>query len=159
MRHAMASHPHSAYFFHLDPHALIMNPSKSFHSHILEKSELESRMLKDVSVIPPDSVIKTFSHLKASDIDLIITRDKEDLNPGSFVLRQGDFASFFLDLWFDPLFRAYNYAKAEVHALVCRLTLNICSFVLTVCPGSHSTMASNRSRQNGYRPPTDVERL
>lgn len=136
-----------------------MNPSKSFHSHILEKSELESRMLKDVSVIPPDSVIKTFSHLKASDIDLIITRDKEDLNPGSFVLRQGDFASFFLDLWFDPLFRAYNYAKAEVHALVCRLTLNICSFVLTVCPGSHSTMASNRSRQNGYRPPTDVERL
>ncbi|RJE23062.1 Alpha-1,6-mannosyltransferase subunit [Aspergillus sclerotialis] len=117
MRHAMASHPHSTYFFHLDPHALIMNPSKSLHSHILEKSELESRMLKDVSVVPPDSVVKTFSHLKASDIDLIISRDKEDLNPGSFVLRQGDFASFFLDLWFDPLFRAYNFAKAEVHAL------------------------------------------
>lgn len=119
VRHAMASHPHSSYFFHLDPHALIMNPSKSVKSHLLEKSALESLMLKDVSVVPPDSIIKTFSHLKPSDIDLIISRDREDLSPGSFVLRQGDFARFFLDLWFDPLFRRYNFAKAEVHALVC----------------------------------------
>lgn len=96
-----------------------MNPSKSLKSHILEKSALESLMLKDVSVVPPDSIIKTFAHLKPSDIDLIISRDKEDLNPGSFVLRQGNFARFFLDLWFDPLFRRYNFAKAEVHALVC----------------------------------------
>ncbi|GAQ08223.1 uncharacterized alpha-1,2-galactosyltransferase C1289.13c [Aspergillus lentulus] len=117
MRHAMASHPHSAYFFHLDAHALIMNPSKPLESHILDKNRLQSLMLKDVPVVPPDSIIKTFSHLKPEDVDLIISTDNEDLNPGSFVLRQGDFARFFLDMWFDPLYRKYNFQKAEMHAL------------------------------------------
>lgn len=98
-----------------------MNPSKSLKSHLLEPSRLESLMLKGVSVVPPDSVIKTFSHLQANDIDLVLSRDKEDLNPGSFVIKQGDFARFLLDSWFDPLFRRYNFAKAETHALVCCL--------------------------------------
>jgi mannan polymerase II complex MNN11 subunit len=75
-------------------------------------------MLKDISVVPPDSVIKTFSHVPGSDVDLIISQDKENLSPGSFILRKGDWALFFLDSWFDPLYRSYNFAKAENHALV-----------------------------------------
>ncbi|KAL5365691.1 alpha-1,6-mannosyltransferase subunit [Aspergillus floccosus] len=117
VRHAMASHPYSKYFFHLDAHALIMNPNKPLESHLLDKSQLESLMLREVSVVPPDSIIKTFSHLKPEDIDLIISTDKEDLAPGSFVLKQGEFARFLLDIWFDPLYRQYNFAKAEIHAL------------------------------------------
>lgn len=119
VRHAMASFPQSPYFLHLSPHALIMNTQTSLESHLLEPSRLESLMLRDVSAVPPDSIIKTFSHLKTKDVDLIITRNQEDLDPGSFVIRQGDFARFFLDIWFDPLFRRYNFAKAETHALVC----------------------------------------
>ncbi|KAJ5779312.1 hypothetical protein N7457_007032 [Penicillium paradoxum] len=117
IRHAMATHPRAAYFFHLDTHALIMNPSKSLKSHLLEKGRLEELMLKDVPIVPPDSIIKTFAHLKEKDVDLIITQDKEDLNPGSFILKNGDFARFFLDIWFDPLYRNYNFAKAETHGL------------------------------------------
>ncbi|KAJ5585546.1 uncharacterized protein N7459_005346 [Penicillium hispanicum] len=117
VRHAMATHPHSKYFFHLSPHALIMNPTKSLESHLLDRSRLESFMLKDVPVVPPDSIIKTFPHPKAKNIDLITTQDSEDLAPGSFVLKNGDFARFFLDLWFDPLYRTYNFAKAEIHGL------------------------------------------
>lgn len=96
-----------------------MNPSKSLKSHLLDKARLESLMLKDLPVVPPDSIIRTFSHLKANDVDLIMTQDGEDISPGSFVLRQGDFARFFLDLWFDPLYRSYMFAKAETHGLVC----------------------------------------
>ncbi|KAE8352379.1 galactosyl transferase GMA12/MNN10 family-domain-containing protein [Aspergillus coremiiformis] len=117
VRHAMASHPHSKYFFYLDAHALIMNPSKSLESHLLQRSHLDSLMLKDVPVVPPDSIIKTFSHLQPQDVDLILTADNEDLSSGCFVIRQGDFAQTFLDIWFDPLYRGYNFAKAEVHAL------------------------------------------
>ncbi|EAW10520.1 putative alpha-1,6-mannosyltransferase subunit [Aspergillus clavatus NRRL 1] len=117
IRHAMASHPRAAYFFHLDPHALIMNPSKSLESHVLEKNRLQSLMLKETPVVPPDSIIKTFSHLKPDDVDLIMSTDSEDLNPGSLLLRQGEFARFFLDLWFEPLYRKYNFQKAEMHAL------------------------------------------
>ncbi|KAJ5224068.1 hypothetical protein N7468_008610 [Penicillium chermesinum] len=117
VRHAMATYPRSAYYFHLSPHALIMNPSKSLKSHILDKSRLESLMLKDLPVVPPDSIIKTFSHLKEKDIDFIATQDSTDISPASFILKNGDFARFFLDFWFEPLFRNYKFVKAEVHGL------------------------------------------
>lgn len=118
VRHAMASHPHSKYFFHLDAHALFMNPTKSLESALLDNRRLESLMRKDVPVVPPDSIIKTFSHLQPQDIDLIVSTDNEDLSAGSFIVKQGEFARFFLDFWFDPLYRGYNFAKAEIHALV-----------------------------------------
>lgn len=95
-----------------------MNPTKSLKSHILEKGKLEELTMKDASIVPPDSIIKTFAHQKEEDVDLIITQDKEDLNPGSFILKSGEFSRFFLDMWFDPLYRGYNFAKAETHGLV-----------------------------------------
>ncbi|KAL4932736.1 putative alpha-1,6-mannosyltransferase subunit [Aspergillus undulatus] len=117
VRHAMAQHPSSTYFFHLDAHALFMNPSESLEARLLNKHRLESLMRQDVSVVPPDSIIKTFAHLRPENVEMVITTDAEDLNVGSFVLRQGDFARFFLDTWVDPLYRSYNFAKAETHSL------------------------------------------
>jgi len=122
----MTLYPYSAYFFSLSPHALIMNPSLSLTSHILSPKRLESLMLRDKPVVPPDSVIKTFSHLKGDKVDLALTQDSEALCQGSFIVRQGDWAKFFLDSWFDPLYRNYNFQKAEGHALV-RIPLS--------CPG------------------------
>lgn len=75
-------------------------------------------MLKDTPVVPPDSVIKTFSHLKGDQVDLVLTQDREGLAQGSFIVKQGDWARFFLDSWFDPLYRSYNFQRAEGHALV-----------------------------------------
>ncbi|KAL2215903.1 alpha-1,6-mannosyltransferase subunit [Thermoascus aurantiacus ATCC 26904] len=117
VRHALTLYPHSTYFFHLSPHALIMNPNLSLKSHVLDRKRLESLMLKDIPVVPPDSVIKTFSHLKGGDVDFILAQDKEDLTSASFIIKQGDWARFFLDVWFDPLYRSYSFAKAETHAL------------------------------------------
>lgn len=146
VRHAMALHPKSAYFFHLNPHALIMNPTQPLKSHLLERRRLESLMLKDIPVVPPDSIIKTFSHLKEKDVDLVLTQDSTDLSPGSFVLKNGDFARFFLDLWFDPLYRSYGFAKAEIHGLVGFLRMEtrrlwswltvFCSSRITLCNGT-----------------------
>ncbi|PKY02636.1 subunit of Golgi family mannosyltransferase complex [Aspergillus campestris IBT 28561] len=117
VRHAMASNPYSKFFFHLDAHALFMNPSQSLESHVLDKSRLESLMRKDVPVVPPDSIIKTYAHLRAEDVDLIVSTDSDDLSSGSFLIRQGEFSRFFLDIWFDPLYRSYNFARAETHSL------------------------------------------
>ncbi|KAL4752835.1 hypothetical protein BDW72DRAFT_170246 [Aspergillus terricola var. indicus] len=117
VRHAMAAHPSATYFFHLDVHALFMNPIESLESRLLNRHRLEPLIRRDVPVVPPDSIIRTFSHLHPEDIDLIVTTDAEDLSTGSFVLKQGDFARFFLDTWFDPLYRSYNFAKAETHSL------------------------------------------
>lgn len=116
----MTLYPGSLYFFHLSPHSLIMNPSQPLTSHVLDKKRLGSIMMKKTPVVPPDSVIKTFSHLAPEDVNLIITQDEHNLCPASFIVRRGDWAEYFLDAWFDPLYRSYKFAKAEVHALVRR---------------------------------------
>jgi len=114
----MTSYPKSKYFYFLSPHGLIMNPSLSLETHVMEPKRLESVMLRDKPVVPPDSVIRTFSHLRGDKIDLVLTQDGEGLCQGSFILRRGEWAKFFLDTWFDPLYRSYNFQKAEAHALV-----------------------------------------
>lgn len=118
LRHAMTAFPKSTYFYFLSPHSLIMNPSLSIKSHVMEPKRLESLMLRDKPVVPPDSVIRTFSHLRGDKIDLVLTQDGEGLCQGSFIMRRGEWAKFFLDTWFDPLYRSYNFQKAEGHALV-----------------------------------------
>ena len=118
IRHAMTLYPYSTYFFALSPHALFMNPTLSVEEHVMDARRLESLMLKDKPVVPPDSVIHTFSHLKGDKIDLVLTQDHEGLCQESFIVRQGEWSKFFLDVWFDPLYRTYNFQKAEGHALV-----------------------------------------
>ncbi|KAH7046569.1 galactosyl transferase GMA12/MNN10 family-domain-containing protein [Macrophomina phaseolina] len=117
MRHAMTVYPHSSYFFYLDINSLIVNPDISVEEHIMKKSRLEDLMIVGLPVVPPDSVIKTFAHLSGDNIDLVLTQDSENLCQNSFIIRRGDWAKFFLDAWFDPLYRSYNFQKAEGHAL------------------------------------------
>jgi mannan polymerase II complex MNN11 subunit len=118
LRHAITKFPHSKYFWFLDQHALIMNPELKLESHIMNPSKLESLLLKNQPVVPPESVIKTFPNLKGSQIDFVITQDKDGLAPGSLIVRRGEWTKFFLDTWFDPLYRSYNFQKADTHALV-----------------------------------------
>lgn len=117
MRHAMSAYPSSTYFWYLDSTALIMNPSYTIESHIMNKERLESLMIVNEPVVPPDSVIKTFDNLKGDRIDLVVTQDGEGISPSSFIIRRGEWAKYFLDAWFDPLYRSYNFQKAEQHAL------------------------------------------
>lgn len=95
-----------------------MNPDMTVEAEIMNPKKLESLMIRDQPVVPPDSVIKTFPHLKPQNIDLVLTQDKDGLSQSSFIIRRGDWAKFFLDTWFDPLYRSYNFQKADTHALV-----------------------------------------
>jgi len=113
----MTLHPHAPYIFYLDSTALIMRPQLSLQAHIMEPRILESLMIVDQPVVPPDSVIRTFGHLQGDRIDFVLTQDNEGLSAGSMIVRTGDWAKYFLDAWFDPLYRSYNFQKAEQHAL------------------------------------------
>ena len=95
-----------------------MNPKVKIDDHIMKSSKLDELMKKDFSVVPPDSIIKTFSHLKGQDVDVVFTQDKKGLSASSFVIRNGEWAEFFLETWFDPIYRTYNFQRAETHALV-----------------------------------------
>lgn len=105
------------FVWYLDHTALIMNMDIPLHAAVLAPTKLESYMLTNAPVVPPESVIKTFSNLKGDRIDFVITQDKDGLAPSSFVIRNGEWAKFFLDAWFDPIYRSYNFQKAEYHAL------------------------------------------
>lgn len=122
LRHAITKYPEASWFWYLDQDSYIMN-TQSLESLFLKADKIESLMIKDHPVVPPDSIIKTFPHLKGNDIDFVLTQDREGLSAGSFFVRNGEWAKFFIDTWFDPLYRSYNFQKAEGHALVSRLYL------------------------------------
>lgn len=117
LRHAMTLHPHSTWFWYLDSTSLITNQTLPLTSSLLSPQKLESLMIVNEPVVPPDSVIKTFANLKGERIDIIVSQDKDGLSVQSLVVRRGEWAKYFLDAWFDPIYRSYNFQKAECHAL------------------------------------------
>jgi hypothetical protein len=118
MRHALSKYPDATYIWFLDQNAYIMELDRTLEEQVMNPAKLEELMIKDWSIVPPDSIIKTFSHLRGQDANLIISQDEVGLVTNSYVLKNGDWAKFFVETWMDPLYQAYNFQKAERHALV-----------------------------------------
>ena len=137
-----------------------MNPNVRIEKSIMSPTQIEAAMITDHPVVPPDSIIKTFSHIKGEDVNLVLTQDGEGLSVGSFVIKNGEWAKFFLDTWYDPLYRSYNFQKAETHALVsaaCPSDTELPSSVLTLITGAYCSVAPDYSLQTGPLPPEDHE--
>ncbi|KAL6882381.1 alpha-1,2-galactosyltransferase-like protein [Trichoderma longibrachiatum] len=117
MRHALTKFPECRFVWYLDQDAYIMDMSKSLEEQLLNRQRLESLMIKNYPVVPPDSIIKTFSHLRPDEVDLIVSQDSSGLVAGSIVVRNSQWSKFLLETWMDPLYRSYNFQKAERHAL------------------------------------------
>lgn len=114
----MTEFPECRWLWYLDQDGIITDMSQGIEERVLSDAKLSEAMLKDHSVVPPESIIKTFSHIQAKDIDFVVTQDNVGMSVASFAIRNGEWAKFFLDTWFDPLYRSYNFQKAEAHALV-----------------------------------------
>ncbi|KAJ0124944.1 hypothetical protein J7T55_006287 [Diaporthe amygdali] len=117
MRHALTKFPDATYFWYVDIDTFIMNPALAIERDIMSAAKLEAMMIVDKPVVPPDSIIHTFSHLKAEDVDFVVTQDKDGLATNSWLIRNSEWSRFFLETWFDPTYRSYNFQKAETHAL------------------------------------------
>ncbi|KAK2697538.1 hypothetical protein QWA68_004263 [Fusarium oxysporum] len=117
MRHALSKYPDATYVWFLDQNAYIMELDKKLEEQVMNPAKLESLMIKDWSIVPPDSIIKTFSHLKGEDAGLVISQDEAGLVTNSYILKNGEWAKFFIETWMDPLYQSYNFQKAERHAL------------------------------------------
>lgn len=94
-----------------------MDPTKSLDDVVLQPSKLKSLLIADQPVVPPDSIIKTYGHLRPDDADLVLSQDKSGLVHNNIILRNGEWAKYLLETWLDPLYRSYNFQKAERHAL------------------------------------------
>lgn len=118
LRHALTLFPGATYFWYIDVDTFIMNPQLSIEKDIMAPAKLEQKMLVDFPVVPPDSIIHTFKHLQGEDVDFVATQDRDGLSTSSFLIRNSEWSRFFLETWFDPMYRSYNFQKAETHALV-----------------------------------------
>lgn len=118
MRHALSQYPECRYMWYLDDDALIVEQGRSLEQQVLEPKTMEALMIRDYPVVPPDSIIHTFKFLQAPSVGLVVSQDGDGLVAGSIVVKNGDWARFFTETWLDPLYRTYNFQKAERHALV-----------------------------------------
>ncbi|EPS44983.1 hypothetical protein H072_1030 [Dactylellina haptotyla CBS 200.50] len=134
IRQAMSMYPYTKTFWFLSSDSLIINMDLSLHSHILSKERLNSLMLRDHPVIPPESIIKTFKRTEADDVQFIITQDGHSVKSDSFFIRRKKdeygwekgkggkkggsvYGYYLLDVWFDPLYRFYHFGDGETSAL------------------------------------------
>lgn len=118
LRHALTLFSEATYFWYIDIDTFIMNPHISIEKDVMAPAKLEQKMIVDYPVVPPDSIIHTFNHLKGEDVDFVVTQDRDGLSTSSFLVRNSEWSRFFLETWFDPIYRTYNFQKAETHALV-----------------------------------------
>lgn len=139
MRHALSKYPDCKFVWYLDQDAYIMDLNKSLESQLVDTKKLESLMIKDHAVVPPDSIIKTFAHLKGGDVNFMVSQDNHGMISDSVVIRNGDWAKFFTETWMDPLYRSYNFQKAERHALVSTRPASRAHFLTQV--GTHRPVA------------------
>lgn len=118
MRHALTLFPESTFFWFLEQDMFIMDMKANIENELMAPAKMEELMIKDFPVVPPDSIIRTFAHLRGQDVDFVLTQDHDGLSTSSFIIRNGVWARFFFETWFDPVYRSYNFQKAETHALV-----------------------------------------
>lgn len=134
-----------------------MDVNKSLEEQILNQRRLESLMIKNYPVVPPDSIIRTFSHLRADNIDFIVSQDTSGLVAGSVILRNSEWSKFFIETWMDPLYRSYNFQKAERHALVSEAEKQVQlgqgekTGLTQEIAGTHCSMASHHPFEAGSR--------
>ena len=117
IRHAIAKYPDAKWIWYIHDDAFIMDPKTKFE-HLVTDKGLDEAMIKGQPLVPPESIIRTFSHIKGKEVDLVLTQDQQGISLGSFAIRNTEWAKFLLDTWYDPVYRNYNFQKAELHAMV-----------------------------------------
>ncbi|EEQ85381.2 mannan polymerase II complex MNN10 subunit [Blastomyces dermatitidis ER-3] len=114
IRQALQRYPDAEWFWWLDLHTYIMEPTYSLQSHVL--NHLESKAYRDINVFNPLNITHppTAPYLdpislsrtgddKTSSINMILTQDCSGFNLGSFVLRRSTWTERLLDMWWDPV--------------------------------------------------------
>lgn len=109
MREAMYSFPKTAWFWWLDQDAIITNHAFDIGSELVfDKTKLDKHIMRDMPIIPPESLIHTYSQVSAEQIRLIMLQDDLGMNAASFLIRNDPlYGQLLMDYLRDPLHRNY----------------------------------------------------
>ncbi|EEH02734.1 galactosyltransferase [Histoplasma capsulatum var. duboisii H88] len=113
LRQAFRRYPNAEWFWWLDLHTYIMEPTYSLQSHVL--NHLDTNAYRDINFFNPlnishplnASYLDPFSRSitgdnKTSSINMILTQDCSGFSLGSFVVRRSPWTERLLDIWWDP---------------------------------------------------------
>ncbi|KAK2748784.1 alpha-1,6-mannosyltransferase [Myotisia sp. PD_48] len=114
IRSALRKYPKAEWFWWLDLHTFIMEPSYSLEHHILK--DLSANTYRDINKFNPLNIshpptqpyLDTLSTSlegdgKASSINIIVPQDCSGFNLGSFMIRRSAWTDRLLDIWWDPV--------------------------------------------------------
>lgn len=117
IKQTMRQYPKAEWFWWMDLHTFIMEPSISLHSHIFK--HLQNVTYRDINVYNPLKIThppskEEFFYLdetslspvgddKAESINLIVPQDCGGFNLGSFLIKRSEWSERLLDIWWDPV--------------------------------------------------------
>lgn len=94
-----------------------MNPTLSIEDHVMAPERLNKLALKNQAVVPSSGIIKTFRNVNTKTVGCVMTMDDAGIAPSSMILRNGPFAKYLLDAWYDPLITGYwNWQRDKLAA-------------------------------------------
>ncbi|EGD85933.1 hypothetical protein H112_06854 [Trichophyton rubrum D6] len=124
IRGALRKYPKAEWFWWLDLNTLIMEPSYSVESHIL--NGLEKKTYRDINKYNPLNIthppslpyldplcLSPEGDKKTSSINLIVPQDCAGFNLGSFMIRRSTWTDRLLDIWWDPVLYEQKHMEWE----------------------------------------------
>lgn len=94
-----------------------MDPSVDLYDHVFKPQVLRKLIMRDWPIVPPESAIHTLKNPNVKNVDLLLTQDYQGLSHSSIVFKRGSYAEFFLQFWFDPMYRFYPFNRMDQQAL------------------------------------------
>ncbi|KAK9240572.1 galactosyl transferase GMA12/MNN10 family-domain-containing protein [Lipomyces kononenkoae] len=112
IRQTMKQYPKAEWFWWLDLHTYIMEPSISLEKQVFNRLENNTyRNLEDYNPLklPVEIPFVDNTH----PINLIVPQDCGGFNLGSFLIRRSEWTDFLLDIWWDPVFYEQRHMQWE----------------------------------------------
>lgn len=108
LRSAMFAFPDAEWFWYFDQDGMIMNNRVDILTLLLSKKALETNMLRENPIIPPDGLIKTYKNLQPENVRLVMTQSDTLLVTNSFIVKNDIVGRAIVDFWGDKLNLNYN---------------------------------------------------
>lgn len=108
LRAAMFAFPEAEWFWYFDEDGLIQNMHTDLTSHLLNKKVLNSVILKERPIIPPNGLIKTYKNIQTENVKLIFIQFDNQIQTNSFIVKNDEVGRAIIDFWTDKLNLNYN---------------------------------------------------
>lgn len=108
LRAAMFAFPEAEWFWYLDQDALVANTNVDVVDYLLNDEKISAAALRELSVIPPNGLIKTYKNLQSENVRFIFTQSDTKIETNSFMVKNDVIGRAMIDFWGDQLFLGYN---------------------------------------------------